>query len=83
MDCINAGWEIGRVRIEQNGSFRIAVPDLMNDPTVAKFRHPGSFRFRASKGTPTGDYRLETGAPGGDLAVAANYPPIRLRQRRR
>lgn len=82
MDCINAGWEIGRVRIEQNGSFRIAVPDFINDPTVAKFRDPGSFRFRVSRSTPPHDYRLEGGSPGGDLAVAANYPPLRLHPRR-
>jgi len=75
-------WEVARTRIAADASFRVEVPDFMNDPTVARFRWPGSFTFGANRSTPPHNYRLESGSASRGLAVAANYPRIQLHPRR-
>lgn len=81
-DCLIHQWVVARTRIAADASFRLEVPDFMNDPTVARFRLPGSFTFSADRSTPPYNYRLETDSRGRDLPVAATYAAVRLHPRR-
>lgn len=81
-DGFTPQWEVARTRIATDSSFRLEVPDFMNDPTIARFRWPGSFSFGSNRSTPPHNYRLEADSRGGDLPVAAKYAPVRLQPRR-